>query len=107
MKQLSGQENEDAEAAKKKSEASDEEDKDTNTPSLEAALDLGREHPELSPLSVNNLAPPLEKDFGTLVISEEGTSRYVNHNFWAQVMEEVYILAVYHTESRVDPSLGG
>jgi hypothetical protein len=38
---------------------------------------------------------PIEKDFGTLVISEEGRSRYVNHNFWARVTEEVAVPLLY------------
>jgi hypothetical protein len=91
VKQLSGQENEDGEAAKKKSGTLDEEHKDTHPLRLEAGLGLAGRNEEPSPTLVNNMAPPLEKDFGALVISEAGTSRYVSHNFWAQVMEEVYI----------------
>jgi hypothetical protein len=39
--------------------------------------------------SASESAACLEKDFGTLVIFEQGGSRYVNHNFWARVTEEV------------------
>jgi hypothetical protein len=41
--------------------------------------------------SQQHSVPPMERDFGTLVISDEGRSRYVNHNFWARVTEEVYL----------------
>jgi len=92
VKKLSGHGHADGEAMVEKSEPPDEEYEDTNPPRLESGLGLAGEHElELSPTFVNNVAPPLEKDFGTLVISEEGSSRYVNHNFWARVTEEVYM----------------
>ncbi|KAE9372902.1 hypothetical protein N431DRAFT_505180 [Stipitochalara longipes BDJ] len=85
-----GQVHEKEEAVVKKSEHPDGEHKDTQSPRLEAGLGLAGEHGDgLSPPLANSMVPPLEKDFGTLVISEQGASRYVNHNFWARVTEEV------------------
>jgi len=60
------------------------------TPSKSEAGREGQDEGATS-TSFNNVAPPMEKDFGTLVISEEGTRRYVKHNFWARVTEEVYL----------------
>jgi hypothetical protein len=34
-------------------------------------------------------AKNIEKDFGTLMISDEGKSRYVSHNFFVRLSEEV------------------
>lgn len=88
MKQLSGQAHEEGEAVVKKSGTPEENHdvEDTSPPKLEA-----EERPENATYILNNIAPPMEKDFGTLVISDEGRSRYVNHNFWARVTEEVYL----------------
>lgn len=32
---------------------------------------------------------PIEKDLGTLMLSDEGRSRYVHHNFFSRLTEEV------------------
>jgi hypothetical protein len=58
---------------------------------MEAGRDGQGEGATSTSRSLNNVAPPMEKDFGTLVISEEGTRRYIKHNFWARVNEEVYL----------------
>lgn len=67
------------------------EHKEKTPPNSEAGRE-GQDEGATSTLrSFNNVAPPMEKDFGTLVISEEGTRRYVKHNFWARVTEEVFL----------------
>lgn len=79
---------EEGESVAKESELPRAEHKDTRLLKLEAGSEA-QDGEDTSSKILNNMAPPMEKDFGTLVLSEEGRSRYVNHNFWARVTEEV------------------
>jgi hypothetical protein len=62
----------------------DDKVEDIIPPRLEAEKAIRRD----DTTSSSSATAPIEKDFGTLVICEEG-SRYVNHNFWVRVTEEV------------------
>lgn len=60
------------------------------TPPQSEAGKVDKHKDESSKSSLDSTAP-LEKDKGTLVISEGGTSRYVSHNFWSRLSEQVYL----------------
>jgi hypothetical protein len=66
---------------------------ETSPPKLEPETGDGQAGSKSSNV-FNNMVPPMEKDFGTLVISEKGRSRYVSHDFWTRVTEEVQILHI-------------
>jgi hypothetical protein len=99
VKDLSGQADAEEIQNAKKSESPNNDNKAADTvPKLEVGGVGGNQDATSSnfPAPVVNFQGPIEKDFGTLVISEEGRSRYVNHNFWARVTEEVAVPLLYH-----------
>lgn len=90
VKDLSGQADAEDVHNAKKSESPNEDKAADIVPKLEVGGAGGNDDAISSTFTTpgGGFAGPIEKDFGTLVISE-GRSRYVNHNFWARVTEEV------------------